>query len=326
MLPSVSLWAFFLIFPNESIAMNSNKMIHSISNNSRRKRKCSGAVGTTSFCHNMNDVRCCPDQQQRKIKYTFFGIDDHHAFHRFGGAANMAATAITPICLHLSYNKDDDNGDDDTARSQFGTRQYWDDTYNGYGDFPMEEYSWYYGWEVLKPYVKEHCNRKDSKMLLPGIGNDPILLDLLGAGYTDITAFDYTESSIERQEDLLSYVPGSLHNHHHSEYGDENEEKEGKVKLFVRDARKLDDQWTDGFDFILEKGTLDAVYLSGDGNVEQAVSEMKRVLKKQNGIFISVSGVVPYELRKELFPVTEWEWLRDGSEDLKAGCFIWRLR
>eukprot|EP00957_Ditylum_brightwellii_P202040 15328323-Ditylum_brightwellii.AAC.1 len=155
-------------------------------------------------------------------------------------------------------------------------------------------------------------------MLLPGIGNDPILLDLLGTGYTNITAFDYTKSSIEQQEDLLLYVPGSLHNHHHSEYGDKNEEKEGKFKLFVHDAQKLDDQWTDEFDFILEKGTLAAVYLSGDGNVEQVVSEMKRVLKTQNGIFIGVSGVVPYELRKKLFPVAEWEWLQDGSKDLKA--------
>eukprot|EP00957_Ditylum_brightwellii_P075879 5766895-Ditylum_brightwellii.AAC.1 len=74
----------------------------------------------------------------------------------------MAATAITPICLHLSYNKDDDNGDDDTARSQFSTGQYWDNTYNGYGDFPMEEYSSYCGWGVVKPYVEEHCNRKDE--------------------------------------------------------------------------------------------------------------------------------------------------------------------
>eukprot|EP00957_Ditylum_brightwellii_P165492 12599667-Ditylum_brightwellii.AAC.1 len=88
----------------------------------------------------MNDVRCCPDKQQQKIKYTFFGIDDHHALHIFGGVANMAAMAITPICLHLSYNKDDDNGDGDTARSQFSTHQYWDNIYNGYGDFPMKEY------------------------------------------------------------------------------------------------------------------------------------------------------------------------------------------
>jgi hypothetical protein len=69
---------------------------------------------------------------------------------------------------------------------------------------------------------------------------------------------------------------------------------------------------------------------------------------QKGGIFVSVSGVVPDELRRNLFPcvdaaasafsddhhqqqqqqhnhhTTYWEWLRDGSQDLKAGCFIFR--
>jgi len=81
--------------------------------------------------------------------------------------------------------------------------------------------------------------------------------------------------------------------------------------------------WIDYFDIIFEKGALDAIYLSGDGNVEMAVREFTSVLKV-GGIFMSVSGVVPEELRRELFPVDQWEWIRDGSNDLKAGYFVWR--
>jgi hypothetical protein len=31
-------------------------------------------------------------------------------------------------------------------------------------------------------------------------------------------------------------------------------------------------------------------------------------------------------LRQRLLPETDWEWIRDGINDLKAGCFIFRKR
>jgi SAM-dependent methyltransferase len=233
------------------------------------------------------------------------------------------STRIFTTQLYLSNNDGVGQAENDSdAKSQFGTFQYWDDMYVGMGDFPQDEYSWYYGWEVIKPYFKEHVpveknkkkvssNSEKSKqpnILIPGIGNDPILLDLLREGYEDLVAFDYTENAISRQEDLLSYTS----------HGSET------VSLKVMDARKLDEDFpNENFDAILEKGALDAIYLSGDGNVEKAASELKRVLKI-GGIFLSVSGVVPEELRREIFNTDDWEWIRDGSDDLKAGCFIWR--
>ena len=44
---------------------------------------------------------------------------------------------------------------DDDARSQFGTKEYWDELYLGRGDFPSDEYSWYYDWGGYGSYVKE---------------------------------------------------------------------------------------------------------------------------------------------------------------------------
>jgi len=214
----------------------------------------------------------------------------------------------------------DYDDDDSEARSQFGTRQYWDDMYIGMGDFSQEEYSWYYSWDTVKPYFTKYVpppppskSLKSEfsnipKILIPGIGNDGILLDLYSAGYTNITAFDYSANAIDRQHDLLYTNPRALKN----------------IDLYVKDARNLNEtNWIEKFDVIFEKGALDAIYLSGDGNVEMAVQEFTSVLKV-GGIFMSVSGVVPEELRRELFPMDQWEWIRDGSDDLKAGYFVWK--
>lgn len=206
--------------------------------------------------------------------------------------------------------------DDSEAKSQFGTKQYWDDMYKGQGDLSADEYSWYYRFDdTLQPIFKEYLPLPSAtntpKMLVPGVGNDNILVDLYKYGYHDITAFDYSSNAIQRQIDLLSYYNEELLN--------EN------IALLVRDGRCLDMDWSNTFDIIFEKGALDAVYLSGENteNVEKAVEELGRVIKP-GGYFISVSGVVPEELRRKIFRESDWEWLRDGSDDKKAGCFIWR--
>jgi EEF1A lysine methyltransferase 4 len=197
--------------------------------------------------------------------------------------------------------------DDSDARSLFGTKEYWDDLYQGRGDFPAHEYQWYYGFEEYGKYVTSHIPRT-SKILLPGIGNDPVTLDLLQKGYTNLTVTDYSEHAIERQRDILSY--------YYSEGID-------SVQLQRIDVRGMPMDWNVTFDAIIEKGVLDAIYLSGDGHLEATVHEFERVLTP-GGTLISVSGIVPADLRKSVF--RSWRWIRDGSDDLKAGIFVLRLQ
>ena len=179
----------------------------------------------------------------------------------------------------------------------------------------------YFGFEKYGKLVMENLPSKNEEILLPGIGNDPILLDLLQKGYTKLTATDYSEFAIERQIDLLSYQPYPYSTEEDEIEEDNDDDGPIPTLLLQMDARKMKSMWTNKFDAIIEKGALDAIHLSGDGNFERAVKEFERTLKP-GGILISVSGVVPPELRKEVFDLQSWTWIRDGTDDLQAGCFV----
>ncbi|KAH8050802.1 methyltransferase [Aureococcus anophagefferens] len=129
--------------------------------------------------------------------------------------------------------------DDGAARSQFGTKRYWDDMYDGRGDFSGEEYSW------------------ASRVLLPGAGNDPTLRSLHAAGWRDLRAVDYSAGAVERLRELLWDL--------------DVDADVGDLRGLAFEARS--------FDAALEKGALDAVYLAGDGFLEAAADELFRVLR-----------------------------------------------
>lgn len=241
-------------------------------------------------------------------------------------------------------NPQNDEDNDSQALSVFGTKAYWDDIYAGRGDFPAEEYSWYCGWETLEPWVRQYIPRsmtmsknnnqagKDGgvndaststpreedetqnhrrvqavpHLFIPGIGNDTLLIHLLRNGYRQVTVQDYSIHALERQKDLLSYEKSSLME---------------RVHLVHGNVRCLPDHWTETFDATIEKGLLDAVYLSGGTHLAEAIHELHRVLKP-GGILVSVSGVVPTDLRRDLFSLEKWKWLRDGTNDMAAGCFV----
>lgn len=270
-------------------------------------------TNTNSFCHlrwgrfqeEQGDSRLVPPP----MKFSW-GLS-----RRVGGLIVVLSTWAASEAFSPSFARDKPRplqtqksslSGDENARSTFGTKEYWDEVYLGRGDFPADEYTWYFGFDAYQSIVQDYVKDKARPILIPGIGNDPIILDMLQKGYTNLTATDYSEHAIERQNDLLSYqYPADI------------------VDLRCMDAREMDPTWTNKFSVILEKGALDAIYLSGDGNLEQTVKEFERILKP-GGTLISVSGVVPEDLRRQVFQ--NWEWLRDGSDELKAGCFVMQTR
>jgi hypothetical protein len=232
-------------------------------------------------------------------------------FHVSSPKTNPKHSAHFSSSQEIELTLEQDYNDEDTARSSFGTKSYWDDVYSGRGDFPADEYSWYFGWETLGQHVRRYLPLMTHKgeltnILIPGIGNDPLLIDLIRAGYRKLTAQDYSTAAIDRQHDLLWSEPQSMTQ---------------DIDLCVENVKSLPPEWACRFDGVIEKGLLDAVYLSGDGQVEIAAEELHRVMSA-GAILISVSGVVPHDLRTQLFSDDRWTWLRNGNDDMKAGCFV----
>lgn len=265
-----------------------------------------------SYCDRVINREYTKQTQQVAMKITFtttlffvlfIGVRTFHVSHPYRNSQKLLP--------RYSSSQEQEHHDDDTARSSFGTKSYWDDVYSGRGDFPATEYSWYFGWETLGQHVRRYLppithTGESTNILIPGIGNDPLLIDLIRAGYRTLTAQDYSVAALERQNDLLWYEPKSMTQ---------------DIDLCVGNVKNLPSEWADRFNGVIEKGLLDAVYLSGDGQVEKAAEELHRVIKP-GGILISVSGVVPHDLRTRMFTEDRWTWLRNGNDDLKAGCFI----
>ena len=148
---------------------------------------------------------------------------------------------------------------------------------------------------------------------MPGVGNDATVAALYDAGWTRLTAFDYSAGAIERLRPLIG---------------------ERAIALHVADARALPFE-TASFDAVLDKGALDAIGIGGAADLQRAVDELGRVVAP-GGVVVAVSRALePDELLRP-FAGEEWEILRDGglhiceggevSTDLAAGLYAWRRR
>jgi len=241
-------------------------------------------------------------------------------FWQYQGRPTLSSFGVT--------NYDDTNNDknvdhlslEEPTDSNFGRQDYWDDFYrqqqssgcgsennaanqqknSNDGIVGATSFSWYTGWDDLQPFVEELVPDKSSKMLVPGVGNDGALVGMYDSGFTHLTAFDYAPQGVACIEKLMDY------------------RKKG-VQLLVADARDLpfDDNT---YDAALDKGTLDAIYLSGGKNkdrsqkhLQMANDELARVIRP-GGVVVSVSAAcidavqASFETRPSL-----WKVLRDGS-------------
>lgn len=178
-----------------------------------------------------------------------------------------------------------------SAEKKFGQKGYWNDFYRN----SSQDFSWYAEWNDVGPFVREWIDAEDS-ILLPGVGTDALLMNLYRENYQNLWAYDYASESITYWKDRL--------------------DASVKIDLQVADARDL--PYSDEkFDFILDKGTFDAVYLAGNSSqervaiLEQALVELDRVLKR-GGTFWSLSAICTDAL--QMSPtLSSWKNQADGS-------------
>ena len=208
-----------------------------------------------------------------------------------------------------------------------------------------ESFSWYSGWSEISPFFQElvppsrpestskgiskELNKMVSnKILIPGIGNDASMVEMYDSGYTQMYAFDYAPEGIECARTLFG--PTRIRC--------DKEPKMSGVDLRVADARELPYD-EDYFDAVLEKGTLDAIFLSGGKDKELAakylamtVSEFSRVVKK-GGIVFSVTAACAGAVKEAFENDGRWITLRNGdfyvtedgyaSNNVDASIFAW---
>ena len=235
--------------------------------------------------------------------------------------------------LHLSESKSatndnyrkssssSSNMDEESGKCKFGLKSYWDDMYNGIGDRSADSYCWYCGWYELAPFWKELVPDKSTHVLIAGMGNDKTPIHLYDDGWNQMTAFDYSQAGIDRAKHLFG--PHRM-----------SSSSSRSVTLFHADARNLFMIKDESMGAILDKGTLDAIYITSIDAFQQAVQEFTRVTKK-DAILVCISNVIPSQLLLQtLNDETKWEGIHNGelafapdgeaTIDLGANLYSWR--
>jgi hypothetical protein len=265
----------------------------------------------------------------------------------------------------------------DENESSFGRMGYWDESYRQavhHSDNKDEDkkeggetttkddvdvYSWYCGWEdELGPFFTELFPDRNSLILIPGIGNDICIRDMYDiGGYHRIMAFDYSPQGVECAKKMfgnerIQIIEKETNNNNNN---NNNTTTSGGDVFRVCDGRDLSLQYNDNmFDGVLDKGTLDSIYLSGGKDkiksklyLSMAVNELKRIVKI-DGIVFSVTAACVDAVRDAFATTTNadedtyndnedlyWKPIRDGnlhitedgytSNNVDATMLAWQL-
>ena len=238
-----------------------------------------------------------------------------------GRSLALSRTRVPPPRMRAAAENTNRNG------NKYGTLDYWDSMYQGSGPaaddgLPSDQFSWYCGWEELEPFWTELVPSQRARVLVPGVGNDHTVAALYDAGYTHVTAFDYSKPAVERAKELFHPRP---------------------ITLLWADATALPFESGSNFDAVMDKGALDAIGIAGEAPLRAAVKELARVIAP-GGVVMSVSRALEPDDLMGAFHADEggkadqqqqWEVVRDGglyiaettgavSTDLAAGLFAWR--
>lgn len=233
------------------------------------------------------------------LESRWFARDEKQTIRHLSTSSSSSSSAKLP-----SNNNEKSSNWDESGKCKFGKKSYWDSVYQGDGangaDIPSEAYSWYCGYNELKPFwnmlVEPLLGQRDEiQVLVAGIGNDIAPVELYDDGWTKMIAFDYSQAGVDRAKELFGART---------------------AVLMQADAREL--PLDDGtVNVVFDKGTLDAIYITGKEEFQDSVKELTRVTDL-NGVFVCVSAVIPPETLLNAFDNNDqssncWETILDGG-------------
>ena len=171
----------------------------------------------------------------------------------------------------------------------FSQQEYWDQKYAEKDTI----FEWLENYSELRDYIHEHLP-KDARILVPGCGNSAISADMYNDGYHNLVNIDFSPVVIDQMQ---------------RRYQDLTE-----MSWLVMDIKKM--SFADGeFDFVLDKGTLDALTCGEDTEAAMftACCEYVRVLKPGGVAFIISFGQAADRL--DYFdPKQEHPWAFEGFD------------
>jgi spermidine synthase len=160
----------------------------------------------------------------------------------------------------------------------FTNKQYWNQFFQ---DLHEKAFEWYGSCNDIYPVISKNLS-KDAKILMIGCGNSNLSSELYDLGYHNITNVDYSEFVIE-------------------EMIKKNQSTRPLMKWDVGDVTDLSALYTgEGFDVIIDKGTLDAIFSENSPELKakslRMFEEINRLLLKNTGIYICISLAQDYIL------------------------------
>merc|ERR1711934_581702 len=150
----------------------------------------------------------------------------------------------------------------------YGQMGYWNDRYTK----EAEEFEWYQSYDNVKDKIKASFPDTNGKILNIGSGSSRLPVSMYTDGYKNITSIDFSQGAVDMMKGKFA----------------DKAELEWKV-MDVRDMRELPQA---GFDYAIDKGTMDSLLCGGNStqNVYKYLCEVKRVLKPGGTLLILSYG------------------------------------
>lgn len=172
---------------------------------------------------------------------------------------------------------------------EYSNKEYWNERFLKTEGF----FDWYVGWKELKDIFSNIINF-NSNILIVGCGNSKLSENMYNDNFQNITNIDISEIVIEKMNNIKKI------------------KQMDNMKYLEMDATRMNFE-NNYFDFVIDKGTLDALTCSKDFEIStKLIQEMHRVTKI-NGFYSIISHSSP-EIRLPLY----FECLQFGTYELSC--------